>query len=121
MVVYNNLNRLFHESTLLYIIYYILVAAKMEFFDFLVSDEYKALKEFFKLKKHEYILLRKLLPTQKTKPLDPKVKDESSESLRQQGNRFFVEKHYSQAVQMYTQSIAAAIEGPLASMAYLNR
>jgi hypothetical protein len=46
---------------------------------------------------------------------------ESSESFREQGNSFFMDKDFSQAVQMYTQSIAAVIEGPLASMAYFNR
>jgi hypothetical protein len=44
-----------------------------------------------------------------------------SEKFRQQGNEFFKAQDYTKALYMYTKSIAAAIEGPLASLAYFNR
>jgi hypothetical protein len=45
----------------------------------------------------------------------------AAETFREQGNQFFKAQDFNQALRMYTQSIAAAIEGPLASMAYFNR
>jgi hypothetical protein len=47
--------------------------------------------------------------------------DHLSENLRQHGNKFFKAKDFNQALQMYTKSISAAMEGPLASLAYFNR
>jgi hypothetical protein len=44
-----------------------------------------------------------------------------SENFRQQGNQFFQALDYNQAQHMYTKSIAAAREGPLAALAYFNR
>jgi hypothetical protein len=44
-----------------------------------------------------------------------------SEDFRQLGNNLYKAKDFNQALQMYTKSIAAAIEGPLASLAYFNR
>jgi hypothetical protein len=62
-------------------------------------------------------------------PLDTSEYDRSekikrdilSEIRREQGNKFFKENDICQAMHMYTGSIAAAIEGPLASMGYSNR
>jgi hypothetical protein len=45
----------------------------------------------------------------------------AAEAFREKGNQFFKAQDFNQALQMYTESIAAAIEGPLASMAYFNR
>lgn len=45
----------------------------------------------------------------------------AAENFRQQGNQFFKAQNWTQALLMYTQSIAAATEGPLASLAYFNR
>jgi hypothetical protein len=47
--------------------------------------------------------------------------DNDSEKFRQQGNQFFKAQDFNQALFMYTKSVAAAIEGPLASLAYFNR
>jgi hypothetical protein len=47
--------------------------------------------------------------------------DTESMNYCQQGNQFYKAEEYNQALCMYTKSIAAAIEGPLASLAYFNR
>jgi len=47
--------------------------------------------------------------------------NDNSENFRQRGNQFFKAQDFNQALFMYTKSIAAAIEGPLASLAYFNR
>jgi len=47
--------------------------------------------------------------------------NKESEDFRQLGNNLYKAKDLNQALQMYTKSIAAAIEGPLASLAYFNR
>jgi hypothetical protein len=44
-----------------------------------------------------------------------------SEQFREQGNQFFKAQDFGQAHVIYTKSIAAALEGPLASLAYFNR
>jgi hypothetical protein len=44
-----------------------------------------------------------------------------SEKFRQEGNTVFKARDFDQALLMYTKSIAAAREGPLASLAYFNR
>jgi hypothetical protein len=43
------------------------------------------------------------------------------EKIREQGNALFKAHNFAQARLLYTQSIAAAIEGPLCSLAYSNR
>jgi hypothetical protein len=47
--------------------------------------------------------------------------DQESEIFRQQGNQYFKAHDFNQALHFYTKSIAAAIQGPLASLAYFNR
>jgi hypothetical protein len=47
--------------------------------------------------------------------------NEESEIFRQQGNQLFKALEFNQALHLYTKSIAAAREGPLASLAYFNR
>jgi hypothetical protein len=44
-----------------------------------------------------------------------------SENFREQGIQFFKAQDFNLALHMYTKSIAAAIDGPLASLAYFNR
>jgi len=44
-----------------------------------------------------------------------------AEKLREQGNALFKAQDFLQAQLLYTQSIAAAIEGPLCSLAFFNR
>jgi hypothetical protein len=45
----------------------------------------------------------------------------AAEGFREQGNALFKAHEFPQALRMYTQSIAAALRGPLASLAYSNR
>jgi len=47
--------------------------------------------------------------------------DRMAENFREQGNAFFKALDYPKAQLLYTQSIAAAIGGPLGSLAYFNR
>jgi hypothetical protein len=44
-----------------------------------------------------------------------------AENLREQGNKAFKAQDFPEAQLLYTQSIAAAIEGPLCSLAFFNR
>jgi hypothetical protein len=44
-----------------------------------------------------------------------------AEKFREQGNALFKAHDFPQAQLLYTRSIAAAIEGPLGSLAYFNR
>jgi hypothetical protein len=44
-----------------------------------------------------------------------------AEKIREQGNALFKAHDFAQARLLYTQSIAAAIEGPLCSLAFSNR
>jgi hypothetical protein len=48
-------------------------------------------------------------------------RESAAERYREQGNAYMKAKDFSKARFMYTDSISAAIEGPLASMAYFNR
>jgi len=48
-------------------------------------------------------------------------RESAAEKYRQQGNTYMKAKDFSKACFMYAESISAAIEGPLASMAYFNR
>lgn len=45
----------------------------------------------------------------------------AAEAFRVHGNALFQAQDFTQALRLYTESIAAAIEGPLASLAYFNR
>jgi hypothetical protein len=53
--------------------------------------------------------------------LDRIERNQAAESFREQGNAFFKAHKFIKALRMYSQSIAAALEGPLASQAYFNR
>jgi hypothetical protein len=48
-------------------------------------------------------------------------RNDASEDFRNQGNVSFQAKHFCLAQSLYTQSLASAKEGPLASLAYSNR
>jgi hypothetical protein len=45
----------------------------------------------------------------------------AAEKFREHGNTFMKKRDFVNAMRMYSESISAAIEGPLASMAYFNR
>jgi hypothetical protein len=45
----------------------------------------------------------------------------AAEKFREEGNFLMKSQQYLQALHMYSESIAAAIEGPLASLGYFNR
>jgi len=53
--------------------------------------------------------------------LGQKISDSKAVELRNQGNAFFKNGDYQNARLLYTQSLAAAIRGPLGAMAYANR
>jgi uncharacterized membrane protein YgaE (UPF0421/DUF939 family) len=48
-------------------------------------------------------------------------RESAAEKYRQQGNTYMKARDFGKARFMYSESISAAIEGPLASMAYFNR
>jgi hypothetical protein len=72
---------------------------------------------------------RKLLSMQKATQNDTlksklNVKWDRSQaavSFREQGNEFFKVGDFPNSQRFYSESIAAALEGPLASLAYFNR
>jgi len=49
------------------------------------------------------------------------VRSQVAVSFREQGNEFFKVSDFPNAQRSYSESIAAALEGPLASLAYFNR
>jgi hypothetical protein len=80
-----------------------------------LANEFKMLSMYA-----EYTKIQEIDPELKAK-LKRQSLDSESESFRQQGNQFFKALDFNQALHMYTKSIGAAIEGPLASLAYFNR
>jgi hypothetical protein len=52
---------------------------------------------------------------------DLKIRNSNAESVRERGNTSFKLREFFGAIKLYTESIASAREGPIASLAYSNR
>lgn len=48
-------------------------------------------------------------------------RDNAADRFRERGNTWFKVKEFCEAASLYTESIASAKDGPLASLAYFNR
>jgi hypothetical protein len=48
-------------------------------------------------------------------------RNSNAESVREHGNEWFKKREFFDAIKLYTESIASAREGPIASLAYSNR
>jgi hypothetical protein len=48
-------------------------------------------------------------------------RNSNAESVREHGNTWFKKREFFDAIKLYTESIASAREGPIASLAYSNR
>jgi hypothetical protein len=84
-----------------------------------ITKVYKA-NELELLSKHESDKIQQI-NSEKNAKIKRQRLDNESEDFRQLGNNAYKAKDLNQALYMYTKSIAAAMEGPLASLAYFNR
>jgi hypothetical protein len=97
-------------------------AEKMGIMDTVLRPHLKVLTKFYRadeskwVAKYEKNKIRKI-----SLELIRQRLNKESEKFRELGNQFFKALEFNQAQQMYTKSISAAIEGPLASLAYFNR
>jgi hypothetical protein len=82
---------------------------------FYKADELMYMSSYLKKK------IEEIADSEKNAKLKRLRLNNESEDFRQLGNNAYKAKDFNQALQMYTKSIAAAIEGPLASLAYFNR
>lgn len=107
---------------------YIIVAVKMGIMDNVLCPHLKAVTEAFTQNKDGWLSMLETIENDEIKSeqkaelnLSKEKRNQAAESFREKGNKFFLSQDFNQALLMYTQSIAAAIEGPLASLAYFNR
>jgi hypothetical protein len=94
--------------------------------DTVLRPHLEALTKFYKADEFMWLSLYKKnkieeIDSEKKAKLKRQKLNIASEKFRQQGNQFFKAEDFNLALHMYTKSIAAAIEGPLASLAYFNR
>jgi hypothetical protein len=52
---------------------------------------------------------------------DRRWRNSKADSFRERGNTWFKVREFCDAISLYTESIASAREGPIASLAYSNR
>jgi len=104
----------------------IFVAEKMGILDNVLRPHLEALTQFFKANEIMWLSMFELdkiedINSDQNAKLRRLRLNNAAETFRERGNQFFKAQDFNQALQLYTESIAAAIEGPLASMAYFNR
>jgi hypothetical protein len=102
------------------------VAEKMGILDNVLRPHLEALTQFYKANEMMWLSMFELgkiedMNSEQNAKLKRLKLNNAAETFRERGNQFFKAQDFNQALQLYTESIAAAIEGPLASMAYFNR
>jgi hypothetical protein len=97
---------------------------KMGILDVQLRPHLESITKYFQEGKAELLYLRTNidnLSLADNPEIHRSARNDESKILREQGNVLFKAQEFSKAQRRYTESVAAAIEGPLASLAYSNR
>jgi hypothetical protein len=98
-----------------------MVSVKMGIMDNVLRPHLEAVTEAFNRDKGRWLHMHHTMNLEQNVQVDRVKRNQAAERFREQGNQFFKVPNYNEALLMYTHSIAAAIDGPLASLAYFNR
>lgn len=94
----------------------------MGIMDNVLRPHHQAVTKAFNGDKAKWVQMHQRIKLEQQRPSMNRADcDKAAERFQEQGNKFLETLDYCNAQLMYTNSITAALNGPMASLAYFNR